>query len=79
VKQTAPLRPREGEPPVALTLRREGEDLVVAPWPFDREVIECRIAGRRMPRQAWKDAAAFGRAFLEAPVGRREMRVVGQS
>jgi hypothetical protein len=79
VNETAPLRPKDGRPRVALTIQRKGEDLTVEPWPFDREVIHCRIAGRRMPRQTWKDAAAFGRAFLEAPVEGKDVKVMGQS
>lgn len=72
---TTPLPPRPAAAPVTLSLKREGNDVWVDPWPFDVDQIPCSIPFRRIPSEPFEDEPTFRRVYAAAPVEKLSLLV----
>ncbi|HYO09815.1 MAG TPA: DUF3891 family protein [Tepidisphaeraceae bacterium] len=65
--QTQDVMPHPGAAPIRLNLRRDGNDVIVDPWPFDVEEIGLMIPASRVPGRAYGSAADLRDALRTAP------------
>ena len=64
---TRDLPTRPGGSRVKLSLARNGNDVLVTPWPFLPPQVELMIPVSRVPGKKYKDVAEFRAAYGEAP------------
>lgn len=65
--KTPDLLPRVGGSALQLSLKRDGNNLMVDPWPFDVERIEVTIPFRRVKATPFATEQEFHSAYAAAP------------
>ena len=63
--QTQDVMPQPGAAPMRLNLRRDGNDVVVDPWPFNEAAVEVMIPATRVGGKAYANADALKAAIRE--------------
>jgi hypothetical protein len=62
-RQTQDVMPHPGAAPLRLDLSRQGNDVVVGPWPFARREVALMIPVCRIPAKKYDDEAALHAAI----------------
>jgi hypothetical protein len=61
--RTQDVMPQPGAAPLKLDLKRQGNDVLVDPWPFGVEEIELKIPACRVPAKKYASEEEFRDAF----------------
>jgi hypothetical protein len=64
------ILPRLGEPATLIKMLREGNDILLDPWPLAKSRIEIDVPHRRLPAKKYADVSEFRAAFATAPIQR---------
>jgi hypothetical protein len=66
--RTQDVHPRPGADATSLSLARDGDDVLVDPWPFDVPAVEVEVPYRRVPGGTYTDEVTFRATYAAAPV-----------
>jgi hypothetical protein len=79
VTRSRDLPRHPGGDKIKFTFTRQGNDIVLAPWPFSRAEIEVKIPGCRVPAKTYKDDAELRAVYAGAAAEVITARVSGAS
>lgn len=60
--------PRPGDKPIQMKMQRQGNDLILNPWPFNREKLFYNIPFRRIPARTYRDESELRLLYRAADV-----------
>jgi hypothetical protein len=64
------ILPRIGEPTMSIKIVRDGNELLLDPWPMNNSRIEIDVPHRRVAAKKYADVAEFRAAYAAAPIER---------
>jgi hypothetical protein len=73
------ILPRIGEPASGIKMVREGNEILLDPWPLAKLRIEIEVPHRRLPAKKYTDVSEFRAAYAAAPIERFTAAVRGRN